>query len=123
MLAMVDIFATVSSTPMQEEWNGSLTLAVGAANAGFVILALRGILVLRVRESQLSGRYAGPHDGRRNINGREEDMVCSAVDQLENFIGGRLLGAKQTSACASIFSGRTENLFTPVCLNKKPMHF
>ena len=55
------------------------TFAAWTWTAGLVILALRGIVVDRDRESQLSGLYAGPQEGRRNINGMYVVMVVVAL--------------------------------------------
>ena len=46
------------------------------------MLALRGILVGRDRESQLSGLYAGPQEGRRNINGVDVVIVVEYPSTL-----------------------------------------
>lgn len=48
-----------------------------------MILALRGILVGRDRETQHSGLYAGPQEGRRNINGVAVVMVVGVLSSLD----------------------------------------
>ena len=43
--------------------------------AGFIILALRGIMIGRARESLLSGTAAVAQEGSRNINGRGYRLI------------------------------------------------
>ena len=60
-----------------------------------MIFALRGMARCRDREIQLSGLYAGPQDGRRNINGKCVVIVILLVE----FGGGeKFRGDVKTSA-------------------------
>ena len=50
------------------------------AIAGFVIFAFRGMMLVRDRESRLSGLEAEVQQGLKVINGRNEFIVCALTE-------------------------------------------